>query len=91
MIKFIDHFIGGIFKILPLKETNNIGLHDYIDSVIMQAYGATKRYNTLCSSEYFSEIINALIYMRDNNFTVKQCKREVFKCINLLEKIKKDG
>lgn len=87
----LEHLISKIYKILPLKESDNTSLYEYLDSVAIQLEGARKTCiefttNDLYSRKYI-EIINTINYLKDNTFTTKQCKREVFKCISLLSGI----
>ncbi|MCR1960211.1 hypothetical protein CWE04_11810 [Thomasclavelia cocleata] len=87
----IEHLISKIYKILPLKESDNASLYEYLDSLVIQLEGARKTCtdfttNNLYSRKYI-EIINTVNYLKDNTFTTKQCKREVFKCISLLNSI----
>lgn len=90
----LEHLISKIFKILPLKESNNSNLYDYLDSVIIQLEGARKTCIEFTTNDKFNrkyfEIINTVNYLRDNEFTTQQCKREVFKCISLINGIIND-
>lgn len=86
---YLNYLIDCIFKILPLKEEENIGLTEYIDSVIIQFIGAKDVYVDLYNNQKYMSILNILYYLKNNEFTSKQCKREVFKCINILKCILK--
>ena len=82
---FYRRLINCIYKILPLKEEGNDGLDDYVDSVLIQLYGSLNTYPDLNYNQQFISIINTLQYFRNNEYTVKQCKRETFRCINILQ------
>lgn len=88
---FYRHLINCIYKILPLKEDENDGLDDYIDSVLIQLYGSLNTYSDLNYNQQFISIINTLQYFKNNEYTVKQCKREVFRCINILQHMIESG
>jgi len=91
MIKeYLNYLIDSVFKILPLKEEENIGLNEYIDSLIIQVIGAKANYGDLNKNQKFMSILNILYYFKNNDFTIKQCKREVFKCIDILKHILKE-
>lgn len=91
MNDFLTHLIGSIFKILPLKEDYDsgidIGLKDYLDSLYMQLVGGRMTYKELDSNQHYISIVNTIGYLNSHDFTHKQCKREVFKCIKLLQEI----
>lgn len=84
---YLENLIDCIFKILPLKEEENLGLVDYIDSIIIQIIGSKNVYVELYSNQKYLSILNVLYYLKNNEFTLKQCKREVFKCTNILTRI----
>ena len=85
--KFLGDLIGEIYKVLPLKEEKNAFLVDYIDSLLIQLKGATITYPELSSNSKYTSVINSIQYFHDNDFTERQCKREVFRCINIIQKI----
>lgn len=89
MNEYLTHLIGSIFKILPLKEDSDsgidVGLKDYIDSVVIQVVGGRMTYSSLADNVDYTTVVNTINYLNANEFTHKQCRREVFKCINLLQ------
>lgn len=91
MNEYLTHLIGVIFKILPLKEDTDsgidVGLYDYIDSVVIQVVGGKMTYKKLETNPQYISIINAINYLNNNEFSHKQCKREVFRCINALQEL----
>lgn len=90
MIVYINNLGKSIFKILPLKEEHNKGLNEYIDSLLIQMNGALITYPQLkCNNEYIA-MLNIINYFSCNEFNVRQCKREVFKCLNILDTLKKE-
>lgn len=90
VLDFLKGLIGAIYKILPLKEENNSYLDDYLDSLTIQLTGALETYPELSSNTKYISIINSIQYFRKNEFNVKQCRREVFKCIENVKKIQKE-
>ena len=84
---FLKKIKNDIFKILPLKEESNSGLSDYIDSVSVQLNGAIHTYPFLSEDTDYLTVINVINYLKNNDFSTKQCKREVFKCLDVLTKI----
>lgn len=90
MILFFKNIIGKIFKILPLKEENNIGFYDYVDSILIQLIGAKSTFLELENNQDFLSVINIIQYIKNNKCSNKQCKREIFKCLNIIQKLIKE-
>ncbi len=90
MKEFLANMIGNIFKILPLYDENNIGLQSHIDSVAIQLIGAMDTFQDLRTNQKYISIINSMNFLRKNDYTKKQCKREVLRCTNILESMIKE-
>ena len=92
---FLNSLTGKIFKILPLKEKYNDGyavhLEDYLDSLLIEILGACDTFLELSKSPDYLTIINTMQYISQNDVSVRVCKREVFKMIELVNKINKKG
>ena len=76
-----------LFKILPMKEDNNKFLNEYLDSLQIELLGAKKNFQMLESDIKYTRIINTVAFLHKNDYSVKQCKREVFKMIHLAKDI----
>lgn len=87
MKEFLKSMINSIFKILPLYEEHNKGLLLHIDSITIQLIGALDTYDKLKTNLKYISVINSMNYLRKNDFTRVQCKREVLRCTNILKKI----
>jgi len=87
---FLGNIIGNIYKVLPLKEEENSYLPEYLDSLLVQLKGALITYPGLSSNVRYITIINSIQYFCSNDFSIKQCKREVFKCIENINKIQNE-
>ncbi len=90
MKEFLASMIGNIFKILPLYDENNMGLQSHIDSVAIQLIGALDTFQDLKTNQKYISIINSINFLRKNDYTKKQCKREVLRCTNILESMIKE-
>jgi hypothetical protein len=86
---FLTSMIGAVFKVLPLYDSNNETLPDYIESLYIQLIGGRETYEDLKLSQEYTTIINVIQYFRANEYSKKTCKREILKCVNLLEKLSK--
>lgn len=88
--EFLNGLTGSVYKILPLKEDENPFLSEYLDSLVIQLKGAEETYPELSSNVKYIYIVNIIQYFCNNPFTVKQCKREVFKCIRNIDRIQEE-
>ena len=86
---FVNRFTGHVYKIIPLKEYDVLGvgedihLSEYINSVTIEATGALTTFDKLADNMDFITVVNILNYLNENEV----CKREVFKALALLNKI----
>ena len=87
MIDFLKYMIGNIYKILPLNDENNCGVQEHIDSVTIQLIGALDTYPELKANQRYISIINSMNFLRKNDYTQRQCKREILRCTNTLQKL----
>ncbi|GLB26604.1 hypothetical protein LXJ15735_28450 [Lacrimispora xylanolytica] len=87
MTEFLKYMIGSIYKILPLNDANNHAVKDYIDSISIQLVGALYTFPELTTNQKYVSIINSVNFLRKENFTKRQCKREVLRCTNILQKM----
>lgn len=88
LITFLRSLIESqLFKILPMKEDNNEHLKEHLDSMNIEMIGAGCRFKDLNSFPEYIRICNTINFFINNEFSVKQCKREVFKMIELTKHI----
>lgn len=89
--QYLETVIDKMFKILPLYEENNETLDVYIESLVFELTGFISKYGGMSTTDYIS-IMSTLEGIR---ITIKtegnqpEVKREVFKCINVVIKIRK--
>ena len=81
--KYIGQLVNGVFKILPLKEENADTLQDYIESLQREMMG----FSLLYREPRLLKIISTLEYLAREEYDHAVCKREVFKCIHILDNI----
>jgi len=87
---YLSVLISKLFKILPLKENNSDTLHEYLQSLQIEMFGAINVIdNVQFNRAKVLSIINIIQFFIDNDYDVVVCKREVFKCIDIIKKIEK--
>lgn len=88
LVVYLNAVVNSVFKILPLFEEQNIGVHKYLESLLFELYGLEKSVSIEHSYEYISllstlESVKSEIEKSDSKKSV--VKREVFKCINIIK------
>lgn len=86
---YLQKTIDKIFKILPLKEKKSETLHTYLKSLQIELIGNNELINELKNEPNFLSILGTIEYFINNDENVDVYKREVFKLIDIIEKIKK--
>lgn len=91
--QYFDSLIDKIFKILPLFEENNVGLSQNIDSLVeYELHGLQIQIGELGNSNDFTVLLLTLKsisqHVNENTISHKDMRREIFKCITLVKKMK---
>jgi hypothetical protein len=91
--QYFDYLIDKIFKILPLYEEHNLGLSQNIDSLVdYELNGLKLQLTDMGNSNDFTVLLLTLKsisqHIRDNNITHNDLRREIFKSITLVKKMK---
>ena len=88
LVIYLDASINSIFKILPLYEEQNLGVHVYIESLLFELYGLDDSVSIENSYEYISLLSNLESIKKEvlrEGSKKAVIKREVFKCINIIK------
>jgi hypothetical protein len=93
-VEYVNTLKNKVFKILPLFESNNIGLPQYIDSLIYEIYGL--QYVIEKEYHYAITTLNSILeHFYDDSVQpevdIKQIRREVLHCLDFIEKSFKVG
>lgn len=86
---YLDGLVNKFFKILPMKESNESSLYEYIDSLQVELIGCKGVINSLHDDAMWLTLISILQYLREEECETKVVKREVFKAISLCKKLRK--
>lgn len=86
---YFENLVNQFFKILPMRETNEKSLPIYICSLRDELLGCNKLIEELEYDPSFLTLISILQYFIDNqDCSVKETKREVFKAISICNSFK---
>lgn len=93
MGKYLEKLVDRIFKILPMFEEKDGGLHKYINSLVVELLGFQELVKRLeVESEYVilvSTLKSLASHVIDFEDDKKVIRKEVFKCLDLIKKIRK--
>lgn len=87
---FCNYFrflINKTYKILPLKEEGSETLNSYLESFLRELIGNRELVTVLIDEPRFITVLNTIQYLISEDYSIKTCKSEVFKCIHILEEI----
>lgn len=89
MYKYFTLLIGRTFKILPLKEESSHTLKSYIDSYLIEIIGNKYLNPTLFDENpQLISVLSTVSFLSNEEYDVSTCKKEVFKCIRILEDVR---
>lgn len=87
--QYFNFLINKTYKILPLKEENSNTLHLYLESFSRELIGNKDLISVLVNEPQFISVLNTIQYLIAEDYSIDTCKKEVFKCIRILESINK--
>jgi F0F1-type ATP synthase delta subunit len=87
---FINYFkflINRIYKILPISETEPHTLNKYLESLILELSGSKELISKIKYDANFISLLATLQYFVDNQYSHNILKREIFKCIHIIQNL----
>lgn len=85
--RYFEFLINKTYKILPLKEEKSDTLKSYLESYQRELIGNMDLVPLLVDEPKFITLLNTMQFLIAEECSDKVCKREVFKCIRILEEI----
>ncbi len=85
---YLEGLVAQFFKILPLKENGEASLNEYMKSLKAELMGCGYLYSNLNYDSMFTSLLGILTFLIENECTVREVKREVFKAISICKKLK---
>lgn len=93
-MNYLNFLINRVYKILPISEEEPDTLKEYLESLVIELSGSKELINKIKYDANFISLLGILKYLTDNKCSHKVIKREVFKCISIIqglqEKYKKE-
>jgi hypothetical protein len=87
LVAYVDGMIAKVYKMLPMKQTHFQSLNTYMESTLREFHGQKELINELKNNEEFLTIIGTLESLL-NQDDFKKFRSDIFKVINLIERIK---
>lgn len=85
----LDRLIAKVYKILPMKEEDCVTLGEYIEGTIRELVGTKEIVNILKEHDEFLSLLGILENLI-NESEKRIYKKDVFKAITLIKKIKEE-
>jgi hypothetical protein len=85
--RYFEFLINKTYKILHLKEEKSDTLKSYLESYQRELIGNMDLVPLLVDEPKFITVLNTMQFLISEEYSDKICKREVFKCIRILEEI----
>lgn len=85
--KYLEKLIGRFYKILPLRESGETTLKQYILSLQREMVGCRGFIDALKNDDRYLSLLSMLQYMIDNDIDVKTTKSDVFRAISILKQL----
>jgi hypothetical protein len=87
LINYFEYLIGKVFKILPIFEKEPETLRSYLESLLIELNGNKELIVKLKNDGSFISLLSTLEYFLHNECSHRVYKREIFKCIKIIEKL----
>ncbi len=88
LVNYLNFLTNKVFKILPIFENEPNTLREYLESLLLELAGTKSVVVKLKHDVNFLSLISILQYISQNKCNHKTIKRETFKCIGIINKLK---
>ena len=85
---YLNAIISKVFKILPMKETDEDSLPVYLDSLYMELTGSVHVFSLLENDAAYITLVSLVRALRDDpSVNIQVVRREVFHSISICQKL----
>lgn len=85
---YLERLVGRFFKILPIRESEDQGLTEYLGSLRNELVGLSELMEEIGYDEMYLSLIVSVQYLMEHECCVQEVKREVFRCISVCKKLR---
>jgi len=90
--EMVENYLGGLvnqfFKILPIKESGEPSLNEFMRSLQVELLGHKSLMRYLENDSMYMTLLSILEYLINNDCETQVVKREVFKAISICKKLR---
>ena len=86
---YLESLVDRFYKILPLKESCEETLPQYLESLLRELIGFDKLVSFISYDDRYVTLLSIVQYLIDNDVDVDIVRTDVFRAINILKKIKR--
>lgn len=86
---YMSSLTNRFYKILPIKESEQDTLHDYVSSLLLEMTGCKELIIALHDDDRYLSLLSILQYIKEHDPDVKIVRREVFKSLSIIKKLQK--
>lgn len=90
--EMVGNYLGGLvnqfFKILPIKESGEPSLNEFMRSLQVELLGHKSLMRYLENDSMYMTLLSILEYLINNDCETQVVKREVFKAISICKKLR---
>lgn len=86
---YLSGLCGDIFRLLPMKEDECLGVEnhipDYIESLIINMTGAMSTYPTLSSQKQYLRVLNNIQYLKTGDVDFAKWRKVILNSVKSVE------
>ena len=82
----IGGLINQFYKILPIKESGEVTLQKYMESLQREMLGLKALIEVLDNDQQYLSLLSILQYLIDHDCDIPTVRSDVFKAINILKR-----
>ncbi len=87
--KYLHNLVNLFFKILPIRESGEVSLRSYMESLQRELLGCQELILAIHNDALFTSLVAILQYLIDHSeSSVAVYRQEVFKAISICNKLK---
>lgn len=88
MLHYFERTVGKLYKVLPLKESGEETIHEYLDGLQSELLGV-ELLEELSNQPYYVSILGIVSYLAAHidSCSTKKVKRDIFRAIDLCKKL----
>lgn len=86
--KYLDGLVNQFFKILPIKESGEPSVNEFMKSLQVELLGFKRLMAEVGNDSMYMTLLSILQYLIENDCSIPVVKREVFKAISICKKLR---